>query len=68
METILYEVEFTDGRVFRVFCRGSKEKQRFADSYNKVAHLFRSCRVITNGIHNLKEWEKIVEHEQAKLL
>lgn len=29
METTLYEVQFLDGRLFRVFCRGKTNKRDF---------------------------------------
>lgn len=61
METIVYEVELTDGRTFRVFCANAAQKKKFVDSYKKVEHLYKSSRVITTGVHTQKQWEKIVE-------
>jgi len=58
METTLYEVTFKDGRVFRVFCANKSQKKRFTKQLIKTG---KECKftVVANGIHNIKQWEKI---------
>jgi len=33
METIVYEIELNDGRIFRVFCANSTQKRNVIASY-----------------------------------
>jgi len=61
METIVFEVELKDGRIFRIFCANSTQKEKFIQSYYKVENLFKSCKVITNGIHTVKQWNEMIK-------
>lgn len=60
METTVYEVQLKDGRTFRVFCANKKQKRRFTKALVKSG---KNCTftVMTNGIHNIKEWESITD-------
>jgi hypothetical protein len=57
METTLFKIEFSDGRVFKVFCANKHQKDRFLrttwDSDFTV-------EVLENGIHNINQWEKYI--------
>lgn len=58
METIVYQIELKDGRVFRVFCANKTQKRRviFSATDNKV----KSVRTITNGVHTVQQYEKLL--------
>ncbi len=60
METIIFEVIFNNGRTFRVFCANSNQKNRFKTS---LVNLGKPCKfkTITNGIHTISQWEKILK-------
>ena len=60
METIVFEVEFLDGRTYRIFCGSRSQKQQVIGTYKKIEHLCKEIRVITNGLHTTKQWLKIV--------
>jgi len=61
METTLYEVKFKDGRIFRVFCRGKNQKQRFHLQTRKLENEIEYIQTFTNGIHNIKEFEQLTK-------
>lgn len=62
METTLYEIKFFNGRVFRVFCRGKNQKQRFNNFTQKIKNEIESITEVTNGIHTISEFEKITNN------
>lgn len=59
METTLFKVSFNDGRVFKIFCQNRNQKDRFIKSWNTVKDISQ-CEVLENGIHKVKQWEKII--------
>lgn len=61
METILYGVIFNDGRVYRINCRGKNQKQRFKIHAEKLKEQIKEVMEITNGIHNIKEFEQLIK-------
>jgi hypothetical protein len=58
METIVYEIEFNDGRVFRVFCANSTQKKKVIQSYYKIADEIKEIKVITTGLHTADKFLK----------
>jgi hypothetical protein len=58
METALYEIKFTDGSLFRVYCHGKNQKQRLINKLNKLNGV-KSIQIISNGIHLISEFEKL---------
>ena len=60
METIVWQVELFDGRIFRIFCANRTQKQKVINSYYKFSHLCKEITVITSGLHTLPQWEKIL--------
>ena len=62
METIVWEIELLDGRIFRVFCANGTQKRKVIATYSKIKDICKEIRVITNGVHTTKEWEKIVKN------
>lgn len=58
METIIYQIEFNDGRTFRVFCANSTQKSKVLNSYSPK---IKGITVITNGIHTVKEYQQILK-------
>jgi hypothetical protein len=63
MVTVIFEVKFFDGRVFRVNCRGKNQVQRFRIHTNKLKTEIESIVELTNGIHNITEFENIVTNQ-----
>jgi len=61
METTLYEVIFNDGRIYRINCRGKNQKQRFKIHAEKLKEQIKEVMQITNGIHNIKEFEQLTK-------
>ena len=61
METTLYAVIFNDGRIYRINCRGKNEKQRFKIHAEKLKEQIKEVMQITNGIHNIKEFEQLTK-------
>jgi len=59
METTLFEVKFYDGRKFRVFCQGKNQIERFRQMTFKLKVEIESIEELSNGIHTIKEFEKI---------
>jgi len=59
METTLYAVIFNDGRIYRINCRGKNQKQRFKIHVEKIKEQIKEVTEITNGIHNIKEFEQL---------
>ncbi len=64
METSLYKVTFKDGRVFKVFCQNRNQKQRFNRIWAGLKEKSVTCEVLENGIHNISQWEKIINNEK----
>ena len=60
METIVYQIELKDGRVFRIFCANSTQKKKVIESYGRIKDKVKEIRTITTGIHTAKEYEKIL--------
>jgi hypothetical protein len=60
METAVYEIEFNDGRTFRVFCVNKNQKKRVKDSYYGMKDRVKEIRTITNGLHTATQYEKIL--------
>ena len=61
METIVYQIEFKDGRIFRIFCANSTQKKKVISSYNAIADKVKEITVITSGIHTVSQYEKILK-------
>ena len=66
METTIFEVEFYDGRIFRIWCANSTQKKRFFNNLLKIQYLFKSWRELTSGIHTISQCDKIIEFENKQ--
>ena len=53
METVIFEIEFNDGRIFRVFCANRSQKRRVLRKRDNV----KSITEITRGIHTVSQYE-----------
>jgi len=58
MQTTLFEVKTKDGRMFRVFCANSKQRERFL-----IAVFGKNYAIteIVNGMHTIKQFEQIIK-------
>ena len=63
METTLFEVKFFDGRIFRVFCYGKSQKERFKKFTQGIKNEIETVTVISNDIHTITEFEKIATNK-----
>lgn len=61
METIVYEIELNDSRIFRVFCANATQKKKVIDSYYKIMDKVKTIKVITMGVHTSKQFENILK-------
>jgi len=66
METTLYKITFKDGREYRVFCANKAQKDRMYKTVNAIKKAGGQTDIITNGIHNIKQWEAIIKHPYNK--
>lgn len=62
METTVYQIEFKDGSTFRIFCANKSQIDRVITIYNKQKDSVKEITEITNGIHTVKQFEKILKH------
>ena len=60
METIVFQIELNDGRVFRIFCANSTQKKKVIDSYYQIKDKVKEITTITTGIHTAQQYEKIL--------
>lgn len=60
METIVWEIEFYDGRIFRVFCANRKEKEKIINSNREKV---KESRVITVWVHTTKQYLEFLNNE-----
>lgn len=60
METIIFQIEFNDGRIFRIFCANSTQKRKLINSYYKIKDKVKEITTITTGIHTLQQYEKLI--------
>lgn len=61
METTLYQVNFIDGRIYRVFCQGKNQKKRFREKVEELKNEIAYSHELSNGIHTITEFEKLKE-------
>jgi len=66
METRLYEIKFKDGRLYRVFCANKHQINRFWIATVKIQEELAEDFKTINGIHNIKDFEKIINSETNK--
>ena len=62
METGVYQIELNDGRIFRIFIHNSTQSKKAIQSYYRLrdAGKVKSFDVVTNGIHTIAQFEKII--------
>lgn len=63
METSLYKVFFKDGSMFKIFCANRIQKRRFWKSVTGMKQIS-SIDDTENGIHNIEQWEKIINDKK----
>lgn len=59
METALFEIKFYNGSKFNVFCANSTQINRFLKFINKNRNKIEYWKDTINGIHSIKDFEKI---------
>lgn len=61
----IYELETKNGRVFRVVVANKSQQARLTkvihDNKSKSYEVFVRIEVITNGIHDIKQFEKLAD-------
>lgn len=63
METSLYQINFKDGRIFKVFCANKKQnKDMLHFLFERQKDIKRNGQIIiTNGIHTFLQFKKIMK-------
>lgn len=61
METSIFQIEFKDGSIFRIFCANKAQKNRVTKLYNSMRYSIKEFNELVNGIHTCKEFEQIVK-------
>ena len=61
METIVFQIELNDNRVFRIFCANSTQKKKVIDSYHKIKDKVKEIKTITTGIHTVAQYENLLK-------
>jgi len=67
METSLYRIIFKDGREYRVFCANRRQNKDMLHIVYKIQDMCKKrggVTIITNGIHNMKQWKDIIKLEK----
>jgi hypothetical protein len=62
METGIYEIGLSEGRIYRIFVANSTQSRKVMDIYYALEG-FKSIRVFTSGVHTAKQWESIAQQE-----
>jgi hypothetical protein len=62
MQTTLFEIKFYDGRKFNVFCANSSQINRFLKFVYKNKNNIEYWKDSINGIHLIKDFEKITNN------
>lgn len=62
METVLYQVNLKDGRVFRIFCANSTQKRKTIQSFRDKKNEIEMVTEIANGINTAKQWNDFLPH------
>jgi hypothetical protein len=66
METGVYQIEFKDGRIYRIFFANGTQKKKIIQSYHSNQDQLKSIDLLSNGIHSVSEWERQINHENWK--
>ncbi len=56
METTIFQIEFMDGRLFRVNCENKAQKDKVKKWYYANKDKVKYCTDILNGIHTVKQF------------
>lgn len=61
METAIYQIEFLDGRIFKIFCANKTQKNKVIQTANKLKDKIKLISQIQSGIHTQKQFEEIIK-------
>lgn len=61
METIVYQIELNDGRVFRIFCANSTQKKELIQSYGQIKDKVKEIKTITTGVHTVNQYKNLLK-------
>lgn len=65
-ESAVFEVTFCDRRKFKVFCHGNNQHKIFRELILDSIKEIDSVTIITQGIHNMLEFNKIINSNKSK--
>lgn len=60
METSIFEIEFNDGRIFRIFCANSTQYKKATSIFNDLKSEIKEVKNISNGINTFTEFNQMV--------
>jgi len=65
MQTSLYEIQYKDGRIYRIFCANRKQNLdilRYLSSSQGLKEIKRKGAIVVKcGIHTMPQFKKIME-------
>lgn len=61
METGVYQIEFKNGRIFRIFYTTSRQHKKIINYYYANIDKIKTFSPIVNGIHTVKQFEQILK-------
>lgn len=60
METSVFSIKLNNGSEYRIFCANATQKKKVIRHYNRIKDRVKEFGTITNGIHTVKQFEKIL--------
>ena len=61
MTTAIYQIEFLDGRIFKIYCANKTQKTKVIQTANKLKDKIKLMSQIQSGIHTQKQFEEIIK-------
>lgn len=62
METGVIQIDFKDGRLYRVFYQNRTQKQKLYIEIDAIKDKIEMVRPISSGIHTVKEFKEHLKH------
>jgi hypothetical protein len=61
MGSIVFQIEFHDGRKFRIFCANQNQQNVLIRNFHKINDLVKEITEITSGVHTVNQFLEISE-------
>lgn len=61
MSTAVFQIEFKDGRTYRIFCANSNQQKKVRDMYHQDLNgKVKNLTTVTNGLHTVNQFKQII--------